>query len=174
MAWTVNFKACKRCGSGEYWLVSSGFTNTVHPVAAGSRTRAWICTHSSMSRSPWEGGQGFPKSCLPGKTRPADRGDDLRAGGGLSPGLGLPLQHRGSLQRWARSLRFGLRCFASCARLPPSRCCTPPTPRACASPGSRRVGWIVKETHSAMNSPDVSPLWPASTWWLFSSRCCSR
>lgn len=124
MAWTVNFKACKRCGSGEYWLVSSGFTNTVHPVAAGSRTRAWICTHSCMSWSPWEGGQGFPKSCLPGENRPADKGDDLLAGG-LSPGLRLPLQQRGLLQRWARSLRFGLRCFASCTQLPPPRCCPP-------------------------------------------------
>lgn len=46
--------------------------------------------------------------------------------------------------------------------------------RARTSPGSRRLGWIVKETHSAMNSPDASPVWPASTWWLFSSRCCSR
>lgn len=123
MAWTVNFKACKRCSSGEYWLVSSGFTNTVHPVAAGSRTRVWICTHSCMAWSPREGGEGFPKSCLPGKNRGQQtKGDDLLAGG-LLPVLWLPFQQRGLLQRSARSLRFGLRCFASCTQLLPSRCC---------------------------------------------------
>lgn len=64
-----------------------------------------------------------------------------------------------------------------CGPLPPARSSrlldAVPT-HACTSPGSHRLGWIVKETHSAMNSPDASPVWPASTWWLFSSRCCSR
>lgn len=56
MAWTVNFKACKRCSAGEYWLVSSGFTNTVHPVAAGSHTCVDLHT-LPLVLEPW-GGQG--------------------------------------------------------------------------------------------------------------------
>lgn len=56
MAWTVNFKACKRCSSGEYWLVSSRFTNTVHPVAAGSPLVALQTLPDVLE--PWEGGEG--------------------------------------------------------------------------------------------------------------------
>lgn len=56
MAWTVNFKACKRCSSGEYWLVSSRFTNTVHPVAAGSPPVALQALPDVLEL--WEGGEG--------------------------------------------------------------------------------------------------------------------
>lgn len=110
VAWTVNFKACKRCSSGEYWLVSSRFTNTVHPVAAGSRTRAWICTHSCTSRSPWEGGEGFPKSRLHDKTR-NQQTKMTSCLQGLPPVLWLPFQQRSfgaevnsQPPRWAAAL----------------------------------------------------------------------
>ena len=171
MAWTVNFKACKRCSSGEYWLVSSGFTNTVHPVSAGSHTHVGTCARACMAWSPWEGGEGFPKSCLPGKT------------GGRQAKMMIcrPGSARlccGSLSSERASCRGELAaCGSGCRTLPPANSSRLPDAvptRACTSPGPRRVGWIVKETHSAMTSPDAAPVWPASTWWLFSSRCCSR
>lgn len=167
MAWTVNFKACKRCSSGEYWLVSSGFTNTAHPVAAASRTRAWLCTPSCTPWSPWEGGAGSPRAVCPRKTgqRPAAM-LSWPGGSGLAlapfPAKRLVAEASSPPALWAAGL---------CLLHPAATFGAVPMP-ACTSPGSRRVGWIVKETHSAMTSPDASPVRPASTWWLFSSRCC--
>lgn len=128
MAWTVNFKACKRCSSGEYWLVSSRFTNTVHPVAAGSPRVAL-----QTLLEPWEGGEGSQNA-----------GENSQQAKAVLSWLGapacawLPAQGRAGC-RAELTAPLGFVALGSCrsSQLP---ALSP------ASPGSHRLGWIVKET----------------------------
>lgn len=88
VAWTVNFKACKRCSSGEYWLVSSRFTNTVHPVAAAGSPLVALQTLPDVLE-PWEGGEGSQNAA---EKQPAGQGSVLSFLGALPVPGSLPRQ----------------------------------------------------------------------------------
>lgn len=142
MAWTVNFKACKRCSSGEYWLVSSRFTNTVHPVAAGSPCVALQTLPDALE--PWEGGEGSQNA-----------GENSQQAKAMLSWLGapacawLPAQGRAGCRA---EPRWGLWHWAPAA----APGAVPSVPRV------TQVG-LDCEGNSAMSSPEASPAWPAST-----------
>lgn len=176
MAWTVNFKACKRCSSGEYWLVSSRFTNTVHPVAAGSPLVALQTLPDVLE--PWEGGEGSQNT---GGT--SSRPWQSSPGWGLLPVPGSPpreglvaelsSQPRWGWWHWApgavpsipRVTQVGLDCEGNSAMSSQRRVQRgQPAPLAvflrCCSPGVTGRGPGRIWAFSPITHPPTLPFWP--------------